>query len=105
MSNILQNRGIPFPKKVEQLTLSTSAAPYGCCGVFDLCADDDLISLSLSNFDPFLDWLGWELSDVCILEKEFIDRVIPAEETRTGWLSDPCADPNTITWEGCTFRI
>ena len=105
MKNV--SRGIPFPKKVERtdLTLSTTAHPYGCCGVFDLCADDDLISLSLANFDPFLDWIGWSLTDVCVVEQEFIDRVVPSEETREGWLADPCDDPNSVNWGACAFRI
>lgn len=101
----MTQRGIPFPRKVEQLSVSGNAAPYGCCGVFDLCGDDDLISLTLANFNPFLDWIGWELSDVCIIERDFVDRYLPSEETRQGWVADPCDDPNSVNWGACSFRI
>jgi len=98
-------RGVPQPKKVERLSVSDVASVYGCCGVFDLCGDADLISLSLQGADPLLDYIGWELTDVCVLEKNFIDRVIPSEETRQGWVGDACADPNTVNWATCAFRI
>ncbi len=97
------NNNVPQP--VHQLTLSGTATPYGCCGVFDLCGSDDIISLSLANFDPFLDWIGWELTDLCVIEQNFVDRVLPSEETRQGWLADPCEDPNSINWGAVAFRI
>ena len=110
--NLVENsqvRGIPFPRGMavekQRLTVSGVADIYGCCGVFDLCGDDDLISLSLAGPDAFLDWIGWELTDLCTIEKNFIDRVIPSEANRQGWISDACGDPNSIDWATCAFRI
>lgn len=103
MINDLKVRGVPQP--VNRLSVSNVASVYGCCGVFDLCGDADLISLSLQGADPLLDYIGWEVSDICVLEKNFIDRVIPSEESRQGWLGDACADPNTVNWGVAAFRI
>jgi len=97
-------RGIPKPN-VERLSVGSTADIYGCCGVFDLCGDRDLLSLSLAGMDDLLDYIGWELTDVCVLERNFIDRVIPSEETRNGWVGDACADPNTVDWATVAFRI
>lgn len=103
----LKVRGIPMPKTIERAELSVSsvASIYGCCGVFDLCGDDDLISLSLAQPDGLLDWIGWDVTTECVIEKNFIDRVIPSEETRQGWVGDACASPNTIDWAATAFRI
>lgn len=99
-----QSNTIPQPN-VERLTLGSTADIYGCCGVFDLCGDADLLSLSFAGMDPLLDYIGWETTDVCILERNFIDRVLPSEETREGWVGDACADPNTVNWATTAFRI
>jgi len=81
------------------------ATIYGCCGIFDLCGDSDLISLSRQGASPFLDWIGWVGTEQCIIEKDFYAYSQPAEGgTRTGWLADPCDDPNTVEWKTCSFR-
>lgn len=91
---------------VQRLTVNSLATIYGCCGLFDLCGDDDLISLSMQGADDFLDWVGWEGTDVCVIEKNFISWVSPDEgTTRTGWLADPCAAPNGVEFGTCAFRI
>lgn len=67
--------------------------------LFELCGDNDLISLSLSGINPFLDWLGWQGTDVYRLVRNFI-LYNRAEQSRceptAGWLANPCADPNGI---------
>jgi hypothetical protein len=90
---------------VERLTMGNTADIYGCCGVFDLCGDRDLLSLSFSGMDPLLDYIGWEVTDVCVLERNFIDRVLPSEATRAGWVGDACATPNSVEWAAAAFRI
>lgn len=92
----------------QNLTLSDLATIYGCCGLFDLCADQDVLSLSLQGADPFLDWLGWQASDVCIIHKEFIAWMRPEQDggdCTDGWLPDVCHDPNTIEWGKCDWQI
>jgi hypothetical protein len=67
--------------------------------LFDPCGDNDLVSLSLAGVSPFLDWLGWQSSDVYRLVHEFIvyNRAAYANCVKSpGWLADPCADPNGI---------
>ena len=103
----LKNRQVaPGGGDVQRLAVSDLATIYGCCGLFDLCGDDDLISLSMQGADKFMDWLGWEGTDVCIIEKNFISWVQPSEAgARTGWVGDPCGDPNSIEFGTCAFRI
>ncbi len=92
---------------VQRLTVSSLGTIYGCCGLFDLCGDDDLISLTMQGSDPFLDWIGWEPTDVCVIEKNFISWVRPSEfeSGRVGWLADPCAPANSVEFGTCAFRI
>jgi len=81
---------------------------YGCCGVFDICADEDLVSLSLQGADPFLDWIGWQRTDVCIIRKEFITWIRPEQsddESTAGYLGDPCADAHGVEWGKCDFLL
>ena len=101
----LQNRAAANGGDVQRLAVSDLATIYGCCGLFDLCGEDDLISLTMQGADSFMDWIGWEATDVCVVEKNFISWVRPNEDTRTGWLSNPCADPNSVEFGTCAFRI
>jgi len=87
---------------------SDVASIYGCCGLFDMCADEDLISLSMEGSDPFLDWLGFEGTDICVIKKSFITWVRPetaAGVCTGGYLADPCADPNGTEWGECDFTL
>ena len=63
-----------------ELTVSTVGTVYGCCGLFDLCGDMDLMSLSLEGTSKFLDWIGWEMTSVCRIRKNFIPWVRPTTE-------------------------
>lgn len=94
---------------VQRLTLDTLPAPiYGCTGLFDLCGNADLMSLSFAGMSPFLDWLGWEGTDVCVLQQYFVNWVRPSyvdDAPTVGYLADPCADPNEAEWGLCDFII
>jgi hypothetical protein len=87
----------------------TPAAPYGCCGLFDLCSDDDVLSLSLMGMDPFLDWLGFQASTVCKVHRSFITWAGPegtaAGAATEGYLADPCATPNDFEYGVCDWEI
>lgn len=92
----------------ESSSLSTMASIYGCCGLFDMCTDQDLMSLSFQGSNPFLDWIGWEFTDVCLIKKSFLAWARPnyAGGTRTsGVLGNPCADPNTVDFGVCDFTL
>jgi hypothetical protein len=94
----------------QRLTLSTDPALYSTIPpLFDLCGDNDLMSLSLAGVNPFLDWLGWQATDVYRLVREFIlfTRAAKDEygERSHGWQSDPCADPNGVESESCELVI
>lgn len=90
------------------LTLGDLATIYGCCGLFDMCSDQDLMSLSLEGQNKFLDWLSWQLTNVCLVKKSFINYVRPAQSQGActdGYLGDPCADPNGVEWGACEFEL
>jgi hypothetical protein len=89
--------------------LSHLATVYGCCGLFDLCSDQDLMSLSFDSQNKFLDWIGWEKSDVCIIKKNFITW-IRAEEAEAGtashgWLDGHCDDSYGVDFGVCDFTL
>ena len=93
----------------ESLTVSTVPTIYGCCGLFDLCSDNDLMSLSLEGTSKFLDWIGWEKTNVCLIKKNFITWVRPEPTifgTRSsGVLENPCGDSAGADWGGCDFTL
>jgi len=93
----------------EELTVSNLATIYGCCGLFDLCADSDLMSLSFEGQQPFLDWIGWEKTDVCEIRKHFITWVRPElnelGNRSAGYIPDPCGPSNGVRWGECDFLL
>jgi len=95
---------MPSPTEISSL-----ATIYGCCGLFDLCSDQDLMSLSFEGQNKFLDWIGWEKTNVCNIKKNFITFVRPEEaggRTRsTGYLSNPCGESNGVEWGTCDFSL
>lgn len=95
-------------KVIERLTESTLATLYGCCGLFDPCGDADLMSLTLEKRNPLLDWIGWELTSECLIQRNFINWIRPEVSSgvrSVGYLSDPCADPNGVEWGPCGFEL
>ena len=92
----------------DRMTISDLATIYGCCGLFDLCSDADLVSLSLQGADPFLDWIGWQSTLDCIVKKSFIGWTRPEYyqgSATSGYLSNPCADPNSVEFGTCDFTL
>jgi len=93
---------------IKRLTIGDDATIFGCCGLFDMCSDQDLMSLSLEGANKFLDWLGWILTDVCVERRDFIHFVRPEQyggECTPGYLADPCADPNSYEFGVCDFIV
>lgn len=97
----------PVYRSIYEKRLTIGHAPYpgGCCGLFDLCGDADLISLSMMAQEPFLDWLGWEKSDVCEVRKNFITWVRPDTGSSRGYLADPCAESEGVSFGTCDFLL
>ncbi len=93
----------------DELTLSTLATIYGCCGLFDVCSDDALISLSMEGTNQFLDWIGWAPSDVCKLIRNFIDYIAPsgtaASAPTDSVTADPCSTPYTVEFCTCDWIL
>lgn len=103
--NMMQTRRV---ERSGNLTESSLATIYGCCGLFDLCSDADLMSLSFEGTNPFLDWIGWERTLECEIRKNFITWQRPEHSQGSptgGYVSDPCADPNGIEWGECDFLL
>lgn len=94
----------------NNLTTTTSSLTpiYGCCGLFDMCSDQDLISLSLEGASKFLDWLGWTFTDVCVVKKNFIAWTRPEYyngSATAGYLANACDDPNSVDYGTCDFTL
>lgn len=94
----------------QTMTVDTVPSLYSTIPpLFDLCGQNDLMSLSFTNTQPFLDWIGWEGSDVYHLERNFFNFVAPAKHANntftTGWLCDPCADPYSYEWDSGKLEI
>lgn len=91
------------------ITISDLATIYGCTGLFDLCSDQDLMSLSFEGQNKFLDWIGWEKTNVCLIKKNFITFVRPertSEGARSaGYIQDPCGSSNGVEWGTCDFTL
>jgi hypothetical protein len=91
------------------MALSGAPTPYECCGLFDLCTDADLMSLSYQGADPFLDWLTWRANLECNIRKSFISYVAANGEAAgsgsSGRMSNPCADPNGTEFGKCEFLL
>lgn len=97
-------------RTIDRADLTVSSAPtiYQCCGLFDLCGDSDLMSLSMAGSSKFLDWLGWQPSNECQILKYFIHWIRPEHtlgDPTVGYLSDPCATPNGYEWGHTSFRL
>lgn len=95
-------------KERHSESLSTLATMYGCCGLFDLCGDDDLMSLSFQGSEPFLDWIGWNATDLCEVKRNFINWVRPeysGGNPTPGYSSDPCAPANSVEFGVCDFTV
>ncbi len=99
-------------KKLElqnRLTVNTDPALFGCNPLFEICGDGDLMSLSFASSQPFLDWIGWERTQLCRVLKNFITFVRADKNLQgtgsNGWLSDPCGDPNGVEVDICDFEL
>ncbi|MCJ7761493.1 hypothetical protein MUP59_10215, partial [Candidatus Bathyarchaeota archaeon] len=93
----------------EELTVSSLATIYGCCGYFSACSDADLMSLSMEGTSKFLDWIGWERTNVCNIVKNFITWVRPepniSGNRSVGYLANACGDSNGVGWGSCDFTL
>lgn len=93
----------------QRLTESTLGSLFGCCELFPLCTDGNLMSLVFRGQDKFLDWLGWELTDVCRMQRGFLNYIRPARsegrQPSVGYLADPCADPAGVDFGVCDFTL
>lgn len=94
----------------EDLSLTDQISTiYGCTGLFDLCSDADLMSLSFEGQQPFLDWIGWERTDICQIKKNFITWMRPESNISgnrsVGYVADPCGGSNGVSWGSCDFTL
>lgn len=96
-------------KLVERdLTLVSYPSLEGCSGLFDMCSDQDLMSLSFEGTSKFLDWIGWERTSVCLIKKNFITWVRPEADTgsrSSGYITDPCGASKGVDWGMCDFTL
>lgn len=92
----------------QSLTISDTKTLFGCCLLFDQCADGALMGLTMEGVSKFLDWLQFIPSAVCEHHKAFLNWVRPDQAQGActpGYLADPCADPNSFEFGICDWRI
>lgn len=91
-----------------ELTVSNMPSIYGCLGLFDMCSDQDLMSLSFEGQQQLLDWIGWEPTSVCLIKRNFVTYV-RAESSggvgSAGYIQEPCGDSNGVEWGTCDFTL
>lgn len=81
---------------------------YGPTGLFPICTDQDLMSLSYGSQNELLDWFGWEGTNTHLIQKNFITWVRPeasAGARTAGYLADPCGDSNGVDWGYADFVL
>lgn len=90
------------------MVVSDSPTPFdGCCNFFDRCTDE-LMSLHFSGALPFLDWIGWSVTDVCLKSFEYIVYLRPEQSggnPTVGYLDDPCEEPLSYDFGTCKLTI
>jgi hypothetical protein len=63
----------------------------------------------MEGTNKFMDWIGWEKTDVCIIKKNFVTWTRPeANESGTrssGHITDPCGDSTGVDWGMCDFTL
>jgi hypothetical protein len=95
-------------KSRAELSVATGPAFFGCDPLFDIFTDEALMSLSFEGSAPFLDWLGWERTNICVIKKAFIN-FVRAEpdggEASEGWVADPCEEANSYQVDYCDFTL
>lgn len=95
-------------KNVERLTLGSAPSLEGCSGLFDMCSDQDLMSLSFEGTSKFLDWIGWERTNVCLIKKNFVTWVRPESDEgsrSSGYVTDACGESKGVDWGMCDFTL
>ncbi len=97
----------PQQRDRTDMSVSSVVTPFGCCNFFDNCTDD-ILRLSYGGAFPLLDWMGFNVTDVCYRTVEFMSFNRPEYNGDTptgGYISDPCADPNGIETGFCKLTI
>lgn len=89
------------------ITSPEQATPFGCCNFFDECSDG-IFSLYYRGGLDLLDWMGFNVSDVCLRKVDFINYVRPEQSQGSdtaGYISDPCAEPNGVEFGSCSLSV
>lgn len=98
----------PAQPPVKRDSLSSLKSPVGEFGLFNICSDADLISLSFQGVDTFIDWLGFSLTNILVQKRGFIAWNRPeynSGSVTAGWLADPCGDANGVDFGVCDFTV
>lgn len=94
-------------KKEASLTLSTMASMYGCCGLFEPCGSNDLLSLTVEQ-EALLDWLGWRANNECRQFVKLITYVGPAgtySDTEATGAAAACDDAAGVEFGTCELLL
>lgn len=113
-SDLLREKLVGANRKVERdadpLTLPQAVDGIYNQLLFDLCGDNDLVSLSLMGaYNRALDAIGFVTSQVHHIHEDMITYVssdgTASGEPTEGYIDDPCAPGNSIESGGCVFEL
>lgn len=100
--------------RVQRLTYDPTVPEFYGGGhgspLFDCYGDEAIMALSFfGNYNPLLDWIGWEPTTEYMLHKDFITYVAP-QGTAEGdpvslRLLDLCGPGNKVEWGKCDWKI
>lgn len=94
---------------LKEANLGSPSSPtlYGTTGLFSMCGDNDLISLTVED-EPFLEWLGWKPNNEVRQFVKLITYVGP-EGTAAGnpssGVAGACEDANTVEFGICEILL
>jgi hypothetical protein len=94
-------------RKEAALTLSTLPTFYSCCGLFEMCGSNDLLTLTIER-EPFLDWIGFRANDECNQFVKLISYIGPSGTstgTETTGASTACADAPGVEFGTCQVLL
>ena len=86
------------------LAANPAISPFGCCNFFDTCSDEGLFTLFFNGQLDLLDWMGFNSSDVCYREVEYLNYNKPDDCSTTG-ATGACETPEPIDFGSCSLYV
>lgn len=104
-----ENAMSEFVQRHDQFAVDSQPGLIYSCGLFDLCGDNDLMSLVYGQDAPFIQWLTWQLTRYKVRKKYYISYIAPegaaADAPTTGVVTDCCEPGESVEWGICDYEL